>query len=560
MKRALPTAIAWALLAIAATWAATSVVKRADISRAEETTITRTLGFARAAARLTEAGRGTVTPHLIAYGNAVGENAPDVLRHLVVERGSKTRFGTRRPARAVWSMHGQTGELDAIDRGLSQQATDLAAFFAKAKESGRGISVRKLVELSDAEPGMLRVAAYAPVRSGDSLDSIVGVAGALVRVPAPTAELPLTLWLIGLGMAALGFALLLAMPDRSIVALGIVAVVSAAVLAWWGPRDQAAKDTAQLEARAGDWLQIQGYADTVEPVALVAPIGGLEPWSDHSELRLERSASGPIIAQHPDYAPGGGGADASTLLWALFAALLLAALSVPTGKLLHGMVTEPGAYAYTAPAVVGLMVLVILPFVTGVGLAFYRYDSDGNTYAFAGLANFAEILSPPPGSKINFWWTLGVTVLWTFLNVFLHVAIGLALALTLNKPSLKGKKFYRTLLILPWAVPNYITALMWRAMFEEHGAVNTIMKGMGMGTVAWFGADFWSNFIPCLVANVWLGFPFMMVVSLGALQSIPGGLYEAASLDGASPWQQFRNITLPLLKPALLPAVILGTI
>ncbi len=520
--------------------------------------ITRALGYARAAARLTEAGRGRVTEHLLAYGNAVGENAPELLRHVVVQRGGKTKFGTRRPASALWSMHGETGPLSKIDRGLSQQATDVAALIAAAREDGAVVNARKLVELSDAEPGVLRVAAYAPIVVNDEA---FGVAGALVRTPAPRPEAPTGMWLLALLIAALGFVGLTALPDRTWLVLGASVVVATLAVTWWTSEQYATAERAHLERRAADWRAIQGHADTRESVALAAPLAGVVTWSDRSELRIVRGPAGVEVPLHADFqgvlTPS---LDVSTAGFALLCLLFVAFLTPRLGALFEGMVTQPSAYAYTAPAIVGLLVLVIFPFVTGVGLSFYRYDSDGNTYTFTFLSNFVEILNPPEGSSVNFWWTVGVTILWTFSNVFLHVAIGLALALVLNRPSLRGRKIYRTLLILPWAVPNYITALMWRAMFEEHGAVNTILGGLGVGSVAWFGADFWSNFIPCLVANVWLGFPFMMVVCLGALQSIPSGLYEAAGLDGATRWQQFKMITLPLIKPALLPAVILGTI
>lgn len=94
---------------------------------------------------------------------------------------------------------------------------------------------------------------------------------------------------------------------------------------------------------------------------------------------------------------------------------------------------------------------------------------------------------------------------------------------------------------------------------QQYGLVNHVIGLFGVAPVAWF-SEFWTSFAANVVTNTWLGFPFMMVVSLGALQSIPGDLYEAASVDGANKWQQFRHITLPLLKPAMVPAVILGSV
>jgi arabinogalactan oligomer/maltooligosaccharide transport system permease protein len=116
------------------------------------------------------------------------------------------------------------------------------------------------------------------------------------------------------------------------------------------------------------------------------------------------------------------------------------------------------------------------------------------------------------------------------------------------------------LLILPWAIPNYITALIWKGMFQgQYGAVNSLLHAMHLHDVSWFSS--WAAaFSANVVTNTWLGFPFMMVVALGALETIPRELYEAASVDGASAWQRFRHITLPHLRPALGPAVALGSI
>ena len=153
-----------------------------------------------------------------------------------------------------------------------------------------------------------------------------------------------------------------------------------------------------------------------------------------------------------------------------------------------------------------------------------------------------------------------MTVLWTVTNVALHVAIGLALALLLREPWIRMRGVWRALLILPWAIPNYITALIWNGMFQsEYGAINGILSSLGLERVSWF-SDFATSFTANVCANTWLGFPFMMVVALGALESIPRDMHEAAEVDGASGWQRFVHITLPHLRPALAPAVVLGAI
>ncbi len=217
--------------------------------------------------------------------------------------------------------------------------------------------------------------------------------------------------------------------------------------------------------------------------------------------------------------------------------------------------------AYVAPAATGLLILVVIPFVIGLSLSLFHHEA--GEYTFVGLANFIDILTSK-GYRIteplSFYFTLAVTLVWTLANVVLHVSIGLFLAILLKEPLLKLRGVYRVLLIVPWAVPNYITALMWKGMFHrQFGAINAILASFGIEPVSWFTQ--WSTaFAANVITNTWLGFPFMMVVSLGALQSIPTDLYEAAEVDGASKWTQFRRITLPLLKPALLPAVILGSV
>jgi arabinogalactan oligomer/maltooligosaccharide transport system permease protein len=116
------------------------------------------------------------------------------------------------------------------------------------------------------------------------------------------------------------------------------------------------------------------------------------------------------------------------------------------------------------------------------------------------------------------------------------------------------------LLILPWAIPNYITALIWGGMFDgQYGAINSLLDHAGLSHVDWF-TQWATSFSANVITNTWLGFPFMMVVALGALETIPKELYEAADVDGASKWQRFRHITLPHLRPALGPAIALGSI
>jgi maltose/maltodextrin transport system permease protein len=149
------------------------------------------------------------------------------------------------------------------------------------------------------------------------------------------------------------------------------------------------------------------------------------------------------------------------------------------------------------------------------------------------------------------------TLIWSFASVFGMVALGTALAIPLNNKNFKGKNFYRTLLIVPWAIPAFITVLMWQGILNsDMGAVNLIlMKFFNLPKVSWLSDPNWARF-SVLIVNIWLGFPFMMSICLGALQSIPNELYEAASVDGAPPAKQFYAITIPLLRNAMLPVLI----
>jgi ABC-type sugar transport system permease subunit len=567
--------IAFAVLITAVSWVGGHAAQRWDRGLDEDRVIYRAFAFARAAARLVEAGHGEVTPHLRAYGNAVGTSTEsvDVHRLVVIDTGAPDQFGVRRGASTIWSLHGHTGPISPIDGALADRANHLGDHF-ESERAGKPIRLTHLVEVATNEPGWLRVAAYAPVVIDGKMR---GMAGALLRVPADEALAPTAIWLMGFMVFVVFVIGLYVLPGQATLVLGGAVAALVLVLPFWVPERVNARVTEHLEERASDWLSVQAMADVWEPIALVAPIADRESWSADGAIRLEREPSEPAGFEVGNRRIGGPlasvhlhdtvatelqrGFDSSVLIWGLLAGLLVAFMVGPLTRLFINLRTDPGVYAYVSPAVLGLMVLVFLPFITGVGLSFYRYHLEGNAYEFIGFGNFAEIVAPDETSDMHFWRTLGVTIMWTTFNVVLHVAIGLGLALVLNRKKLFGKGLYRVLLILPWAVPSYITALLWRAMFiGEQGPINRLLAGAGFGTVRWFDDTFWHNFIPNLVTNTWLGFPFMMVVSMGALQSIPKDLYEAAALDGASAWDRFRHITVPLLRPALLPAVVLGTI
>jgi arabinogalactan oligomer / maltooligosaccharide transport system permease protein len=233
------------------------------------------------------------------------------------------------------------------------------------------------------------------------------------------------------------------------------------------------------------------------------------------------------------------------------------------------------AYLYILPAMAAMIVLVFFPFLYGVAISFTQqtiYNTGQPlSHLWVGLQNYGHILGDfavakraPDGSLafnyLNFYWTLVFTIVWTVSNVTIGVTVGLLLALILNTTGLKLRPIYRVLLILPWAMPNYITALIWKGMFHrQFGVINQVIQIFGGQPISWFDKPF-TSFLTALSTNGWLSFPFMMVISLGALQSIPGEIYEAARVEGASRWQQFRAITLPSLKPSLIPAIIISVV
>lgn len=435
------------------------------------------------------------------------------------------------------------------------------------------------VELSH-EGGNVTVAI--PVKRGDKYQ-------AAVRVKAQPSPLPVGLpWaifggLLGAVVAFFGVSQVakgkVELAAGALLLLGVAGLDTWALTSWRAEaRGKEAEARAQLLLRLAPSLVPRLVAEEREALAATfdeAPEGtaARRVLAVRSSTVGAATISGGVRFSAGDYEviyagdalqKAAGQDQRNLLLWALGLFVVGAGLFVlgATGLLGRGVkafIQHRSAYGYMAPAMLGMAVLVFIPVVYGLVLAFF--DKRYNIWEFAGLSNFLAILANfDLSDPQSFYYKFAVTILWTATNVSLHVGIGLFLALLLNDPMLKAKGVFRVLLIVPWAIPNYITALIWKGMFhKQFGAVNFFLDALGMEPIAWF-QDFWPAFFTNLATNTWLGFPFMMVVSLGALQSIPADLYEAAFVDGATRWQRFSKITLPLLKPALVPAVILGTV
>ena len=213
-------------------------------------------------------------------------------------------------------------------------------------------------------------------------------------------------------------------------------------------------------------------------------------------------------------------------------------------------------YGFLLPTAMVIGFVVLYPFCYNLWISLSNMGLYHiNDPQLIGLANYRDIFR-----ESELYSVLGKTIVWTVVNVFFHVSLGIAFALLLDGP-VRGKPIFRALLILPWAMPQYIVALTWRGMFSyEYGSVNLILtRWFGIDPIPWLSDAFWA-FAAATITNIWLGFPFMMVIALGGLQSIPKELYEAAEIDGAGAWQRFWRITLPMLKPVMVPAISLGAI
>jgi arabinogalactan oligomer/maltooligosaccharide transport system permease protein len=153
------------------------------------------------------------------------------------------------------------------------------------------------------------------------------------------------------------------------------------------------------------------------------------------------------------------------------------------------------------------------------------------------------------------------TILYVLFCMPLFFITGLAMAIILNNQFLRGVTFFRVVLIVPWAASTVaiMMSLVWQFFFRGQGTINQILSIVNIQGPTYLNEDAWAFFIVVLV-NLWYTYPFFMVTILGGLQSIPLELYEAAEVDGASPWRQLLNITLPLLRPTVLPIIVLSTL
>ena len=216
------------------------------------------------------------------------------------------------------------------------------------------------------------------------------------------------------------------------------------------------------------------------------------------------------------------------------------------------------AWGLVLPALLTILLVALFPLLWTLWESVHLHDLRMPWLGrpFVGIDNYVEAFRQP-----RFWGALGHTLFFAVTSVGLELLIGLWLALALNR-AFRGRGLVRAAVLIPWAIPTVVSALLWRFMFEgQNGIINTALVKIGLlrEPVVWFIQPE-AAWVPVILADVWKTTPFVALLLLAGLQNIDASLYEAARIDGASVWRQFRYVTLPLLKPAILVALIFRTL
>lgn len=213
--------------------------------------------------------------------------------------------------------------------------------------------------------------------------------------------------------------------------------------------------------------------------------------------------------------------------------------------------------AFLAPLLVYLLAFYAYPLFRNVDLSLHEYTVRSFVQGgaeFTGLANYRDVIGADA-----FVPALRNTLVFTFVSIAAQYAIGLALAVFFrNGFRLSG--LLRGMFLVPWLLPLIVSGSTWSWMLNsDNGIVNSVLEAFGIGQINWLTDPGWA-LTSVIIANIWLGIPFNLVILYSGLQNIPDELYEAAALDGASAWQQFRRVTFPLLRPVSAITLLLGLV
>ena len=227
----------------------------------------------------------------------------------------------------------------------------------------------------------------------------------------------------------------------------------------------------------------------------------------------------------------------------------------PQKRRSRGLSEKRLAFWMVSPSMVLIALVAAYPIIYAIWLSLHEYSVRAGRPVPLGRPLRTRQLSGPRSQNAEFWDAMVTTLIFTASSVILELLIGLAMAMAMHA-AFKGQGLLRTVVLVPWAVLTVVTAIMWRTIFESpQGFVNQILGG----DTVWLGSEP-QALIVIIIADVWKTAPFMALLILAGLQVIPGDIYEAAKVDGATAWQRFRKITLPLLTPAILVALIFRTL
>lgn len=215
-------------------------------------------------------------------------------------------------------------------------------------------------------------------------------------------------------------------------------------------------------------------------------------------------------------------------------------------------------WGYSFPSILLIGIIVVFPIIYTIYISFTNMNLyHWTNYEFIAFDNYRRALTK---LDTGFMSALLTTILWTVLNMLIQILLAYLIALGLNTEGLKLARLYKTLLMFPWAMPAYISILLWKVgMYNpQYGILNKILSSLGFSNV-----DFLSENIPaflsCMVLNLWMALPFLIMMMDGALQSVDISYYESARLDGGGWWAQNIYITIPCIKPILAPSIIMTT-
>jgi ABC-type sugar transport system permease subunit len=216
-------------------------------------------------------------------------------------------------------------------------------------------------------------------------------------------------------------------------------------------------------------------------------------------------------------------------------------------------------YALVAPVIILLLAITAYPLIYNIWNAFHfdNLSYGGLPHKFVGWANFTAMFESSAWVS-----ALQRTLIFTVVTIVFDMVIGLGLALMMNR-EFRGRAFLRAAILVPWAMPTVVSAMLWKSMFDpSSGFVDYILAAFhpAWGSLAWVNANEWRAWAAIFIADSWKNIPFVAILLLAGLQVIPNDVYEAARMDGASWWQTFTRVTLPLLKPAISVALIFRTL